>query len=210
MGNTTIVSRKRIPTPEQLALEAKVLELRQQHLSFTKIAEHPDVQLYDRGSAHKIYTRALARVHAEPAAEVRQLESSRLDRMGEILWAILLDDKKQIETRLKVVDRIIRLMERRAKLLGLDHEHGIAERSLALEADKVRLMAVAFGGAMDFLAEHVDLSPVVTVDGEAASLRDHVSRMLIAKLRAAEQSVDVDDDDGPVHVVTDVGTDDES
>ena len=40
-------------------------------------------------------------------------------------------------------------MERRARLLGLDHADGIAERALRIEQDKARLVAIAFGRALD-------------------------------------------------------------
>lgn len=56
--------------------------------------------------------RALKKTLQEPADEVRMLEVERLDALLSGLWA-----RKNTP---EVTDRILRIMERRAKLLGLD------------------------------------------------------------------------------------------
>lgn len=157
------------PSAETLARESHVLELRRAGVSFPRIAE--ELGLYDRSQAHKIYRRALERVHAEPAAEIRDLEADRLDRLQVKVWT------KALTGDLHAVDRVLSIMTRRAKLLGLDHEHGIAERALQLEAERIRLVALAFGRALDEL----DLDPVQ---------RARATEVLLAELRAGETAYD--------------------
>jgi hypothetical protein len=158
-------SKINTPSAETIAREQHVLELRRAGASFDKIAQ--EVNLHSRSDAHKIYKRALARTLMEPAAEIRRLEADRLDRLQLAVWT------KALRGDLPAVDRVLRVMERRARLLGLDHADGIAERALALEADKVRLVALAFGKALD----SVELTD---------EQREQMTRVLLEELRAGE------------------------
>lgn len=176
------IRAQHVPSAEQLERDRKVLELRQEGWSFARIADHPDVALHDRGSAHKAYKRALAYVMVEPATEVIKLEEARLDRLWEIAF------KRAMRGKMDGVHAALRVMERRAKFRGLDHEHGLAERALALEAEKVKLMAVAFGSALDLLAQHVEVTP---------ELRAIVTRHLLDQLRAGtDEGGNVVDEEG--------------
>ncbi|WNO25823.1 terminase small subunit [Arthrobacter phage Altadena] len=67
-----------------------------------------------RANAHRAITEAMAELPAESVAEIRRLESARLDQMHLGAWtgARRGDDR--------AIASIIRIMERRAKLLGLD------------------------------------------------------------------------------------------
>lgn len=56
--------------------------------------------------------RALKKTLQEPADEVRMLEVERLDSLLNGLW-----QRRHVP---EITDRILRIMERRAKLLGLD------------------------------------------------------------------------------------------
>ena len=132
-----------------------------------------------RSNAAKIVKRALGRVHQEPAFEIRKLEAERLDRLQLSFW------QKAIGGDGRALDRVLRIMERRANLLGLDHAHGIAERSLELEAGRIRLMALAFGRALD------SLDPPLTDDQ-----RGQVTAVFLGELRAADSTEDSDDLDG--------------
>lgn len=109
---------------------------------------------------------ALTRTLQQPAAELRELELDRLDRLQVRVWG------KAIEGNVGAIDRVPRIMERRARLLGLDHADGIAERVVQLERDKVRVVAVAFGKALDTL----DLTD---------EQREVAARTLIAELKVA-------------------------
>jgi len=93
--------------------QVKALELRVQGLSFRQIA----LELKYKGpsGAHGAVDTALERQIREPAEQVRQLELERLDRLQIMPWkqATVIGDPKAIANVLKI-------MERRAKLLGLD------------------------------------------------------------------------------------------
>lgn len=153
----------RTPSVATIARENHALELRRAGASYQTIAD--ELELSHRSDARKLVQRALGRVHQEPANEIRQLEAERLDRLQLGVW------QKAIRGDLGAFDRVLRVMERRARLLGLDHADGIAERALALEADKVRLVALAFGRALDA----VELTP---------EQRETMTRVLLDELRA--------------------------
>ncbi|MEU2453929.1 hypothetical protein ABZ605_28100 [Streptomyces sp. NPDC012765] len=94
---------------------AQAIALRLAGMDYQTIAER--LQYADRGAASKDVHRALeANLEAESvaAATLRELEVQRLDRMQAAAWAkAAKGDLKAIETVLKVIDR-------RARLLGLD------------------------------------------------------------------------------------------
>jgi hypothetical protein len=151
------------PSAETIAREQHALELRRAGLSYQKIAD--EIGLHNRGDAHKIVKRALGRTLQEPAAEIRELEADRLDRLQAAVWT------RALKGDLGAFDRVLRTMERRARLLGLDHADGIAERALHLEAEKIRLVALAFGRALDA----VELTE---------EQRETMTRVLLTELRA--------------------------
>jgi hypothetical protein len=62
--------------------------------------------------AHKAVSAGLKKTLQEPADEVRRLEIERLDNLLESIW--------QYRMKPDYLDRILKIMERRAKLLGLD------------------------------------------------------------------------------------------
>ena len=167
MGHNRAVVRT--PGPEVIAREEHALSLRRAGLSYQAIADEIDVK--DRGTARAIVKRALGRTLQEPAAEVRELEADRLDRLQSAVWT------KALRGDLGAVDRVLRVMDRRAKLLGLDHADGIAERALQLEAEKVRLVALAFGKALD----------AVQLTEEQ---RETMTRILLNELRANDHQDD--------------------
>jgi hypothetical protein len=90
----------------------QALELRKAGASYRTIAE----QLGYRGvsGAFKAVTSALKATLKEPAEELRTLELERLDAMLLPLWRRVQNGDE------KAVDRVLRIAERRAKLLGLD------------------------------------------------------------------------------------------
>lgn len=167
-----------VPSAEVIARETRVLELRRSGASFQTIAAI--IGISDRSDAHKIYKRALARTLQEPADDIRRLEADRLDALQTGVWT------RALQGHLGAVDRVLSIMQRRARLLGLDHADGIAERALQLEADRIRLIAIAVGRVFDEL----DLDPVQRERGTA---------VLLAELRAhAEDEPDLEQLTGPV------------
>jgi hypothetical protein len=88
------------------------LELRRVGLTWQRIAE--EVGYADHTGAYAAYKRAIKRTMQQPADELREQEVDRLDRLQVAVWpSAMKGDTRAILT-------IIRLMERRAKLLGLD------------------------------------------------------------------------------------------
>ncbi len=100
-----------------LELEKECLRLRMAGLSYEVIARNVGCS---RAGAHRAVMRAIERTireNNETAQDVLNLELKRLDTMMNVLW------RKVLEGELGAVDRVLRVMERRAKYLGLDAPH---------------------------------------------------------------------------------------
>ena len=108
--------------PEVIERERKVLEARLLGLPWETIAK--EVGYASAGAAYNAYSRALVRTLREPAEEIRQQELERLDRMMTRFYndAIRTGNPASASTTL-------RIMERRAKLLGLDAPTKIDSKS---------------------------------------------------------------------------------
>jgi len=94
------------------AREAACLELRKAGLTYAAIGERLGMS---ESGAWRAVMRALKRLMErinEQAEDVRTLEVQRLDDLLETLWPY--------RHKPAYVDRILRVMERRARLLGLD------------------------------------------------------------------------------------------
>lgn len=90
----------------------RALELRIAGASYRVIAK--SLGYKSVSSVHTAIERALKQTVQEPADELRKLEMERLDAMGLKVW-------EQVRSgNLGAVDRMLRIMERRSKLLGLD------------------------------------------------------------------------------------------
>ena len=101
-----------VPAPELVDKEIKVLELRRAGLTWQRIAE--ETGYADHTGAYAAYKRAIKRTMQQPADELREAELDRIDRLQLALWPkAMKGDNASINT-------IVRLMERRARLLGLD------------------------------------------------------------------------------------------
>jgi DNA-binding CsgD family transcriptional regulator len=94
--------------------EVRAFQLRLAGATYQQIADDLGISL---GGAHKIIMRVLHRLEVtadETAEAVRRLEVERLDRMLLGLWP------QATKGGQGAVDRVLRIMERRARLLGLD------------------------------------------------------------------------------------------
>ena len=102
----------KVPDPELVDREIKVLELRRAGLTWQRISE--EAGYADASGAYLAYKRAIKRTMQQPADELREQELDRIDRLQLALWPkAMKGDNASINT-------IVRLMERRARLLGLD------------------------------------------------------------------------------------------
>jgi len=97
---------------ELLAKELKVLDLRRAGFTFMRIAEETGYK--QASGAQRAYKRIMDRTKPQAVEEHRWQELDRLDRMQVALWprAMKGDDK--------AINTIVRLMERRARLVGID------------------------------------------------------------------------------------------
>jgi hypothetical protein len=111
------ITEAEVQTPEEKAAEReakelKVLDLRRAGFTFQRIAE--EVGYATPSGAQRALERIMARNIPQAPEEFRWQELDRLDRMQVALWprAMKGDDR--------AIGTIVRLMERRAKLVGID------------------------------------------------------------------------------------------
>ncbi len=113
-------------SPRRLAAKDRALqalELRKSGKPYREIAER--LGYNSEQAAWKAVTDTLAQTLEEPAKEVRRLEVERLDALFDIAYPMALatlNQKPPLDEKLRMqaVDRCLRIMERRAHLLGLD------------------------------------------------------------------------------------------
>ena len=145
-------------TADTAERDAAACRLRTQGLSYRAIATQ--LGMAGPSNAHQAVERALKATVAEPADQVRQLELDRLDALWAAAWAVLEREhvvvnsgEIVIDTRnedglpllddapvLKAVQTLLKVAERRAKLLGLDAPTKIEQ-----------------GGTVKYVIEGVDL-----------------------------------------------------
>lgn len=105
----------------------KLLELRKAGLTYQEVLDHhPDLGYKTTAEAAQDGTRALRAVLEEPAKDIVALEVGRLDALNQSLWAAARKGD------VRAVDRVLAIMQRRARLLGLDY----ADRNTAVEDSK--------------------------------------------------------------------------
>jgi hypothetical protein len=121
--------------------QARALELRTAGKGYEAIAA--ELGYGGPSGAHKAVMAGLKATLREPAEELRTLELERLDRLLSSLWPVAVRGDQG------AVDRVLRVMGRRAKYLGLD-----APASLDVEA-AVRLLAAERGVDPDAAVESV-------------------------------------------------------
>jgi hypothetical protein len=153
MGNET----NRRATAAEKAKQA--LELRRAGWSYDDIAE--EVGYANRSVAYKAVKRAIAAITRESATELLELELTRLDDMFSGLYeAARAGDNFS-------VDRALKIMEQRAKLLGLydrKTDDTTAEARAAIAGFREGLKGLF--GLDDTYGQVTDGSEHVPVDGE--------------------------------------------
>ena len=102
-------SRIKIETIER---EAKVLQLRRGGLTFDLIAK--ELGFANPSGAHKAYANACKRIIRSDVEELRGTELDRLDIAQGALW------NKVMRGEVPAIMALLKIMERRARLLGLD------------------------------------------------------------------------------------------
>lgn len=104
-----ITSERRVKATER---QRQALELRKAGASFEAIADR--LGYGSKSGAYQAVMSAIKRTLREPADEVRELEEQRLDALLLAIWP------QATKGNQGAIDRALRIMERRARLLGLD------------------------------------------------------------------------------------------
>ena len=89
----------------------RVLALRTQGWTLKQIGEQEGVS---NVRIHQLVVTALRQLVAEPGEEMRRLEQARLDDLQTAVW------ERAMNGDYGAIDRCLAIMERRAKLMGLD------------------------------------------------------------------------------------------
>lgn len=117
-------------TIDSLNRTLEALKLRQAGYTYDEIAARTGYK--SKGAAFKAVSRGLKITLREPANQVRELEIGRLDAMIKALWP------NAERGNLGAVDRVLKIMERRAKLLGLDSAQEITINFEKMSTDELR------------------------------------------------------------------------
>jgi hypothetical protein len=124
-----VSQNSKVPDPELVDKETKVLELRRAGLTWQRIAE--ETGYADATGAYAAYKRVIKRVQQQPADELREQELDRIDRLQLAAWP------NAMKGDVRSILAIAKLMERRAKLLGLDSAIKIEQEITAINGESV-------------------------------------------------------------------------
>lgn len=103
-----------------LERQQTALEMRRQGFTFREIAHHLEVSAQ---AAHQLVKKAIKNIEAnmyEDASEVKRLELERLDRLLVRLWRQAVPTDANEAPNIKAVEQVLKIMDRRARYLGLD------------------------------------------------------------------------------------------
>ena len=117
------------PTPKER--QARALELRKAGLTYQQIADA--LGYGSHSAAQKAIQSGLKAIIREPAEELRTLELERLDKMLASHWPAV------TKGHVRSTEVALRIMERRAALLGLDAPKDV---NLGVSVDTVRIVGV--------------------------------------------------------------------
>jgi len=92
----------------------EIIKLRRDGLTFHEIGEQVACTPQYAFKVVRVYLERVDKELSEEVAQLRRLESERLDRAHRAVWP------KAIKGDLRAIDRVLRIMERRARLFGLD------------------------------------------------------------------------------------------
>jgi transposase-like protein len=172
MTGQSTMSKRRIMARQH---EADGLALRKSGATYEAIARDLGVSVQ---SAHRAVKRALERLNGEIAESVTDVRRMELERLDAMLGALC---PKAARGNLTAVDRVLHIMERRAKLLGLDTPSTGAENYAVGVAVQVNLT--------DALASQVQAIPE-TLRAEFTDILMRVRRaMLTQRVEGVRASV---------------------
>lgn len=132
-----------IRTEEQAHLDTEALRLRSLGWSYQKVA---DAIGTTKATAYNRVQRALAAIPAEAVDEFRRLEMERLDA---ILEVAMTKAQSADKGSLFAVDRVLAIMDRRAKLMGLDAPTKHEVLTLDAVTAEIKRLEVELGATYD-------------------------------------------------------------
>lgn len=106
-----------VPSPDTAERDAAASRLRAEGRAYREIAER--LGFADPSGARRAVERGLDAIRAEGAEALRELELHRLDQLHQRAWSELTRDDEDSQP-LQAIDRLLKIQERRARLLGLD------------------------------------------------------------------------------------------
>lgn len=154
------MGRRNRRTIEQIERDARAVELRRRHLNYRQIARELDLST---STAYEAVQRGLADTVAETNDEVRRQELERLDDLARASLRVLSKTHlvvsqgkvaKHPETGevlvddapvLAAIDRLLKIQERRAKLLGLDAPAKVEVLTLDAIDSEIRKLSAELG-----------------------------------------------------------------
>ncbi len=184
---------KKPPVKDRLRVlkkEKQAVQLRIENFTYEQIAAK--LGYSGRGSAHKAVERALHRVTSEEAKHLVYIQSEQLDDLHRKAYQLLQFTRggkvqvpgKDIETgkdcvvetvlpinvsgSAAMIDKIVRIMERKSRLFGLDAPQKIAIDSTTTAAPPEVIIAFNFGKHQD---EETKEAEVISVDSEETAVK---------------------------------------
>lgn len=142
MANRVVEARDR---------QARALELRLTGMPYEDIAKA--LGYADRATAYRACTAVLDRHEAESVDQMRTIEGAKLDKLDKILWPLA------EQGDLAAIDRIVKVMQRRANLYGIDlagRVDIVAGGEVDLDGAVARIIAVAQGQQPAVEGDHGD------------------------------------------------------
>lgn len=164
-------STNRVRKAKEMAERSKrALQLKLAGATYPEIAETMGISL---STAHGDVQRALKDIPKDEAAQLRREESMRLDRLHRELWREAIDKDVPLIQRLPLFDRLVKLSDRRSKLLGIDAPQSLEVTGVDLDLDAAVAALVeaaqrAASTPEDDEDEFVDYAPeeIETPDGD--------------------------------------------
>ena len=137
------------PEPAQINREREIVEWRIEGLTWRQIAER--VGMSPAGTL-KAYNRAMVKTLKPATDELRELELDRLDTLQQTYW------QPAVAGNMRAADFILKVIDKRAKLLGLD------------APTKIQAEVVTYDGSdldreVDAIARIIDAQRTITADG---------------------------------------------
>lgn len=108
-GKVKDLDAERIAQAEK---EARIIELRRTGATWELIAKATGYA--NASGAHKAYQKALGKIVEPKIEELRATEIDRLDRLQFAIW------ERAKEGDIKAIDAVLRILDRRVRILGLD------------------------------------------------------------------------------------------